>query len=97
MKRPIPAVLAAILPLIWSPPALPHAGKLDPDGCHGNRRTNDYHCHRTVTEAGEPDLVRKARNGVCHDPTSPNYHDLGSYRPYDSMRACLASGGRKWR
>ncbi|MED5544468.1 MAG: excalibur calcium-binding domain-containing protein [Pseudomonadota bacterium] len=27
-------------------PALAHPGGLDRSGCHHNRRTGDYHCHR---------------------------------------------------
>ena len=27
-------------------PALSHPGALDADGCHVNRKTGDYHCHR---------------------------------------------------
>lgn len=27
-------------------PAFSHGGGLDADGCHTNRKTGDYHCHR---------------------------------------------------
>lgn len=27
-------------------PALAHPGGLNADGCHNNRKTGDYHCHR---------------------------------------------------
>jgi hypothetical protein len=40
----IPAVL-----LLASVPALPavaHGGGLNSEGCHNNRKTGDYHCHR---------------------------------------------------
>jgi Putative peptidoglycan binding domain len=30
----------------FAAPALSHGGGLDRNGCHNNRRTGDYHCHR---------------------------------------------------
>jgi hypothetical protein len=38
--------VAGLLWLAWSPLALAHGGGLDRNGCHTNRRTGDYHCHR---------------------------------------------------
>lgn len=37
------AVLALLL---WSGAALSHGGGLNADGCHFNRTTGEYHCHR---------------------------------------------------
>ena len=38
------------LPLSYAPPlsmpAQAHSGGLDAQGCHHNRKTGDYHCHR---------------------------------------------------
>jgi hypothetical protein len=28
-----------------------HGGGLDAQGCHNNRKTGDYHCHRSATPA----------------------------------------------
>lgn len=36
------ATLAAV-----PPPAVAHGGGLNAQGCHNNRRTGDYHCHRS--------------------------------------------------
>jgi hypothetical protein len=37
----------AILCLALAPaPALSHPGGLNAEGCHNNRKTGDYHCHR---------------------------------------------------
>jgi hypothetical protein len=33
--------------------ALAHGGGLDASGCHHNRRTGDYHCHRPQRTASE--------------------------------------------
>lgn len=40
------AVLLTILLLALASSAAPHGGGLDRDGCHTNRKTGDYHCHR---------------------------------------------------
>ena len=40
---------ALALSLAWVPaisPVLAHGGGLNAQGCHNNRKTGDYHCHR---------------------------------------------------
>ncbi|WP_052171742.1 excalibur calcium-binding domain-containing protein [Paracoccus sanguinis] len=38
---------AVLLLLLARPgPVFAHGGGLDADGCHTNRKTGDYHCHR---------------------------------------------------
>ena len=49
-------------------PALAHPGGLNSSGCHNNRRTGDYHCHRApavrpaprATPAKAPRATKKA-------------------------------------
>lgn len=31
-----------------------HGGRLNAEGCHNNRKTGDYHCHRAAYQAPEP-------------------------------------------
>lgn len=38
--------------------------------------------------------VKLSRSGICHDHTSPNYRQLTTYDPFDSVEACRAAGGR---
>ena len=49
-----------------------HGGGLNADGCHVNRKTGDYHCHRGAAQASMP---RQAYAGLRHDldaaPASP--------------------------
>lgn len=40
------ALLIAVLGLAAPVPVLAHGGGLDASGCHHNRKTGDYHCHR---------------------------------------------------
>lgn len=43
--------------------------------------------------AAEPP-VKKSRNGICHPQSGTYYGRTKHYVPYDSMQACLDSGGR---
>lgn len=40
------SALAASLLLLLGTDAAAHGGGLNADGCHHNRKTGDYHCHR---------------------------------------------------
>jgi len=46
-------------------PARAHGGGLNAEGCHNNRRTGDYHCHRSGTPASQGPVrpVQSARGG----------------------------------
>lgn len=48
MKRPYIFALAAAMLALCAPiaPAVAHGGGLNSEGCHNNRKTGDYHCHR---------------------------------------------------
>lgn len=84
-----------------------HPGGLNRDGCHTNRKTGDYHCHRAVSQSVVPKesptqgnprplslVVKKSRSGICHTPDSPYYGRTLHFTSYPSLEACLASGGR---
>lgn len=38
-----------VFTFVWVYPAWPHGGGLNAEGCHMNRKTGDYHCHRGST------------------------------------------------
>jgi len=40
------AAALAFSALSYAPTSLAHSGGLNAEGCHNNRRTGDYHCHR---------------------------------------------------
>lgn len=46
-----------------------------------------------VALAAEPP-VKMSRNGICHPKGGTYYSRTKHYIPYDTMQACLASGGR---
>ena len=73
-----------------------HSGGLNSDGCHNNRKTGNYHCHRKQPPATElKSTIKKSRSGICHAPGTTYYARTLNYTEYDSMKKCLASGGRK--
>ena len=41
------AGICQLLPVLSAAPAQAHPGGLNAQGCHNNRKTGDYHCHRT--------------------------------------------------
>ena len=47
-----------VVGLLWvfgtTGPVLAHGGGLNAEGCHNNRKTGDYHCHRAPTAAVAP-------------------------------------------
>jgi len=40
--------------LVISPAAYAHGGGLNAQGCHNNRKTGDYHCHRPQQTVQRP-------------------------------------------
>ena len=47
----LPFIFLILTPV---PPALAHGGGLNAEGCHNNRKTGDYHCHRAARSAPPP-------------------------------------------
>src|SRR5262245_39030000 len=82
-----------------STPALSHSGGLDSSGCHTNRKTGDYHCHRAPspppsyerTAPSTSGIVKKSNSGICHAPSSPWYERTIHYTEYQTLQACLDS------
>ena len=79
MKR-IPAW--AIMGLMAvAPHAVAHGGGLDAEGCHHNRKTGDYHCHRAQAMPAQPaaslaatDDVRQSVAATPSPPGAPTCH-----------------------
>jgi hypothetical protein len=95
--RPILLATAA-LPLLFlgMDVANAHSGGTDANGCHYEAGTQNYHCHKQGKVNPDPTApVKKSRENICHDATSPNYKTLKYYIPFPSMAACLKSGGVK--
>jgi hypothetical protein len=50
---------------------------------------------KALYDSENPNIVKKARSGICHDHTSPSYNQIKKYSAYATMEDCLASGGRR--
>ena len=46
----LPALFGLLL--LLAPAASAHGGGLNSEGCHNNRKTGDYHCHRGGSSSG---------------------------------------------
>lgn len=101
-------LVLCVLMLAGSAQTYAHPGGLDSKGCHTNRKTGEYHCHRAQTEptAAQPivsktspsasrGVVKLSKSGICHDSNSPWYGQTQNYTPFKSMNDCLAAGGRR--
>jgi hypothetical protein len=49
--------LSAVLMLAASAMAAAHGGGLNAEGCHNNRKTGDYHCHRGAPARASSDAA----------------------------------------
>jgi hypothetical protein len=88
--------LFAALGLAATNPGVAHPGGLDGNGCHYKKGLKNYHCHQTV--APNPDRqapVKKSRDNICHDETSPNWKTIKFFVRYETLAGCLTSGGRR--
>jgi hypothetical protein len=68
--KPLARLLAAALGLAAASTAHAHGGGLNAEGCHNNRKTGDYHCHRAPASRPAADPDRKlgiaAAGGPVH-------------------------------
>lgn len=46
--------------VLSGPPVLAHGGGLNAEGCHTNRSTGDYHCHRSPAPEYQPAPARRS-------------------------------------
>ena len=94
--------LAGLLTVMLLAPAFvsAHSGGLNAQGCHNNRKTGGYHCHRSAPvrvkarDAESPRLVKKSKTGICHAPGTTYYARTKRYTSFETLAACLGSGGR---
>jgi hypothetical protein len=75
-------------------PTSAHPGGLNAEGCHTNRKTGDYHCHRAPRAAIPATPVKKSQTGICHAPGTRYYEQTVRFTPYQTMEECLAGAWR---
>lgn len=47
------------------------------------------------SKPGSNPAVKKSSTGLCHTNQSRHYAKLQNFTPYDSLKACLDSGGHQ--
>ena len=103
-------LLVTMNAVVGSANTFAHSGGSNAEGCHTNRKTGEYHApspalpSRPLPAVGEvidapateraQGTVKKSRSGICHGPDSPWYAQTANYISFDSIEACLKSGGR---
>lgn len=90
--RRLPGLIALAI-LTVQGTAFAHGGGLNADGCHHNRKTGDYHCHRTpAAEAPRTTLNSRATDArVTSLSTSADSPSL-SDRPFANCTDARAAG-----
>jgi len=86
--------LGLVVALAFATSASAHSGGLNSQGCHNNRKTGDYHCHRAAAPASQGPAVKLSRSGICHAKGSTYYNRTYTFTAYPSLAACQAAGGR---
>ena len=86
-----------LLTAAFAPPAQSHPGGLNAEGCHNNRKTGDYHCHRSgassSTRTPPTNNLMPARNQAAG--SSPYYANCSAARAAGA--APLSSGDPGYR
>ena len=67
-----------------------HGGGLDKNGCHTNRKTGDYHCHR-----GAPAPQRNSYAPASRLSAAPPARASGAFANCDEARAAGAAPVRR--
>lgn len=70
MIRRLALAIAAVSLLALSPliGVNAHPGGLNAQGCHTNKKTGEYHCHRPQTDAGQTENRTPSKQGMYGDP-----------------------------
>jgi hypothetical protein len=79
-------LLAAIADGAWA-----HGGGLDKHGCHNNRKTGEYHCHRDSGNRRATPDARGNGNSFAPARTAPPEQRSGS-RPFSNCTEARAAG-----
>lgn len=77
--------LLALLVIAIAGEAFSHGGGLDKNGCHTNRKTGDYHCHR-----GGP-AAALIQSEPSERASSSRPQPTGAFRNCDAARAAGAA------
>jgi hypothetical protein len=85
--KPAFRIILSAAALIVSSGASAHGGGLNADGCHNNRKTGDYHCHRSPAASASQ---APARNLAQAEPRS--YGNRGKGGAFANCAEARAAG-----
>lgn len=77
--------LAAIFFLVAPVMALAHPGGLNAEGCHTNRKTGEYHCHRGGASSSRA-------SSAPRQSFAPSSRAAGGSRPFANCSEARAAG-----
>lgn len=82
-------IVAAGATLAFAAPALGHGGGLNSEGCHNNRKTGDYHCHRSSYSPPPPPPPQyfAPQRAVPHADNEPKWSFGGAFANCTEARA----------
>lgn len=82
------ALIIVLLVLALPAEALAHGGRLDRHGCHNDRRTGTYHCHRGAPAAS--DRTRASRSSLA--PVAAARSGVAGSAAFANCAAARAAG-----
>lgn len=80
-RKPCISFVLLSLGLIAGSDAFAHGGGLNAQGCHNNRKTGDYHCHRTQLASAPI-----ASQFVADEPSTERRSEQSSSQPQVRQR-----------
>jgi len=81
-----------VLSLVVVVPAYAHGGGLNSEGCHNNRKTGDYHCHR---KPSKPAPTVRPRQDTPKSSLRPAQPARRAFRNCTEARAAGAAPVRR--
>ena len=88
--KPLLALAAVSSTLLSAAAAFAHPGGLNSEGCHNNRKTGDYHCHRSQKKTPPATRARPKPKGEAKATGETVY-----YRNCSAARAAGAAPVRR--
>jgi hypothetical protein len=92
MRSSCTSLLTALFLVSFPVAGMAHGGGLNAEGCHNNRKTGDYHCHRTPSKGfayGGGSSVERV------SPVSPSGARRGAFKNCAEARAAGAAPVRR--
>lgn len=85
-------LLIACLAALLATDTHAHGGGLNAEGCHNNRKTGDYHCHRGGSGGSPRAPSRAPALDLQNDAPLLSPTPRGGSRPRGAFRNCDAAG-----